>query len=123
MRADANRRRESLAFVCRACKKYDRLIELPFDPSGIQVARERTLRLVIRENPRHIFPLDFRFVALERFQGRRVFFPSFAAIERASNEDAVASGAMRPIGRRPQLVKMQRAEKRMPFVVESGADI
>src|SRR5271170_990818 len=44
MRTDANWRREALACISGARKKYDRLVQLPFDPPRIQIARERTLR-------------------------------------------------------------------------------
>src|SRR5215469_13299877 len=81
------------------------------------------MRLVVRKNARHVFPLDIGLTSLPRFHGSGVGFPGFSAIGRTSHEDPVSPGSMSPIGNAAQLVEMQRTEIGTTAIVERQRNI
>src|SRR5580698_3613035 len=123
MRADAHRRCEGLSPVARARKQYDGFIELPLDPSDVNVAGVGTVRPGIREHAWHILPLNVQFVTLESLHRGSIFVPGFAAIDRAAYENAVSTCAMCPVRRAAELVEVQRGEIKVTLVVECNRHI
>src|SRR5580692_3640801 len=110
MRADADRRRESLSSISGAREQDDRLIELPLDPADVDITCVATVGSGIRKHARHVLKLEVGFITLECLHHRSILVPSPATIDRAPHEDAVFPRAVRPVRGATELLEVQRSK-------------